>query len=45
MKTLLIVASIIFSFAKLGCIAFDSIVAEGKQQSIISSEKRGVDNY
>ena len=44
MKTLLIVASIIFSFAKLGCIAFDSIVAEGKQ-SIISSEKRGVDNY
>ena len=45
MKTLLIVASIIFSFAKLGCIAFDSIVSEGKQQSIISSEKREVDNY
>ena len=45
MKTLLIVAAIIFSFTKLGFIAFDSIVEVKKQQSIISAEKRGLENY
>jgi len=45
MKTLLIVVSIIFSFTKLGFIAFDSIVEVKKQQSIISAEKRGLDTY
>ena len=45
MKTLLIIASIIFAGSKLGCIAFDSIVEEGKKQSVISAEKRGLDTY
>ena len=43
MKTLLIVAAIIFSSAKIGCIAFDSLVERGKEQSILSAEKR-IDN-
>ena len=45
MKTLLIVASIIFTGSKLGFIAFDSIVETGKEQSILSADKRGLDNY
>ena len=45
MKTLLIVVSVIFAGSKLGCIAFDTLVEEGKQQSVISSEKRGLENY
>ena len=45
MKTLLIVAAIIFSFTKLGFIAFDSAVKTGKQQSVISAERRGLNTY
>ena len=45
MKTLLIIASIIFAGSKLGCIVFDSVVETGKAQSTISAEKRGLDTY
>lgn len=45
MKTLLIIAAIIFSGSKIGCYAFDSIVEVKKQQSSISAEKRGLDDY
>ena len=45
MKTLLIIVSIIFTFSKLGCIAFDSIVEVKKQQSSLSAEKRWLDTY
>ena len=45
MKTLLIVAAIIFSGSKLGFIAFDSAVKTGKQQSVISAERRVLDKY
>lgn len=45
MKSLLIVAAIIFSGSKLGFIAFDSAVKTGKQQSSASAEKRGLDTY
>lgn len=45
MKTLLIVAAIIFAGSKIGCYAFDSIVESSKKQSVISAEKRGLDSY
>ena len=45
MKTLLIVASIIFTGSKIGCYTFDSIVEVKKQQASISAEKRGLDDY
>ena len=39
MKTFAIVVAIIASVAKLGCVAFDTAVEQGKQ-SIISAEVR-----